>query len=112
MRVQKRDVFHLPEDQKYDRLICGELLEHLEQPEELLAKLARLSAPGAKLFVTTAVWAANIDHIYLYSTAQEVRDQLAPYFSLESELVLNVRDGFGPEDARTPINYACILTPK
>ncbi len=112
VRVEKRDVFDLPEDEKYDRLICGELLEHLEQPEELLAKLARLSAPHARLFVTTAVWAANLDHIYLYSSAQEVRDQLARYFTLESELVLNVRDGKGPEDARTPINYACILRPK
>jgi 2-polyprenyl-3-methyl-5-hydroxy-6-metoxy-1,4-benzoquinol methylase len=112
INVQRRDVFDLSDEDKYDRLICGELLEHLERPEELLAKLRRLSAPGAKLFVTTAVWAANIDHIYLYTTAQEVREQLAPYFHLESELVLNVRDGKGPEDARTPINYACILTPK
>src|SRR5581483_7470150 len=78
--VRKRDVFDIPDDEKYDRLICGELLEHLERPEELLAKLARLSAPGARLFVTTAVLAANIDHIYLYSSAQEVRDQLAGYF--------------------------------
>ncbi|HZO95368.1 MAG TPA: class I SAM-dependent methyltransferase [Candidatus Baltobacteraceae bacterium] len=110
--VRKRDVFDIPDDEKYDRLICGELLEHLERPEELLAKLARLSAPGARLFVTTAVWAANIDHIYLYSSAQEVRDQLAGYFTLESELVLNVREGRGPEEPRTPINYACILSPR
>ncbi len=32
-------------------------------------------------------------------------------FRIVSELALNVREGKGPEDPRTPINYACILSP-
>jgi SAM-dependent methyltransferase len=108
--IDKKDVFALPEDRKFDRIICGELLEHLEKPVELLETLSRLLAPGGTIFLTTAVWAANIDHIYLYISAQEVRDMLETRFRIESEIVLNVRDGKGPEEPRTPINYACILT--
>lgn len=96
----------------YDRLICGELLEHLERPEELLVKLRELSAPGGTIFLTTAIWAANIDHIYLFVNAQEVRDMLEKYFVIDSELVLPVFDNAGPDDEKTPINYACILKSK
>ncbi len=106
--VMRSDVFDLPESRRFDRIICGELLEHLEQPELLLEKLARLLDPNGAIFLTTAVWAANIDHIYLYVSAREARDMIAKYFSIDSELVLNVKDGAGPEDEKTPINYACI----
>jgi|SRR5579884_32872 len=109
--ITKRDVFELPEDRKYDRIVCGELLEHLEDPVALLEKLYRLLAPGGTMFVTTAIWAASIDHIYLYSSTQEARDMLQARFRIVSELALNVREGKGPEDPRTPINYACILSP-
>lgn len=104
----KSDVFELPEDRRFDRIICGELLEHLEQPELLLEKLARLLDPKGTIFLTTAIWAANIDHIYLYVSAREARDMIAKYFTIDSEQVLNVKDGAGPDDEKTPINYACI----
>lgn len=109
--ISKTDVFDLPESEKFDRIICGELLEHLETPERLLERLAAILAARGKIFLTTAIWAANIDHIYLFESTREVRDMLSRYFTIESELVLNVFDGKGPEDERTPINYACILTP-
>jgi 2-polyprenyl-3-methyl-5-hydroxy-6-metoxy-1,4-benzoquinol methylase len=111
VRVSRQDIFELPTDARYDRIICGELLEHLEDPEALLRKLAELTPPDGKLFVTTAIWAASIDHIYLYSSTAEARAMLEQYFRIESELALNVRDGHGPEDAKTPINYACVLVP-
>jgi len=110
--IAKQDVFTLPDDAAYDRIICGELLEHLEDPEALLGKLTKLIAPGGRLFVTTAIWAASIDHIYLYESARDVREMLDRYFVIDSELALNLKDGKGPEDEKTPINYACVLVPK
>jgi 2-polyprenyl-3-methyl-5-hydroxy-6-metoxy-1,4-benzoquinol methylase len=107
--VLRQDVFALPQEPKYDRIICGELLEHLEDPEALLEKLAAMVAPGGRIFLTTAIWAANIDHIYLFTSADEVRSMLAKRFTIESELALAVRDGFSPDQERTPINYACVL---
>ena len=112
LTISRQDIFELPRTQTYDRLICGELLEHLEAPKLLLEKLALLTDERGKIFLTTAVWAANIDHIYLFKSAQEVREMLQPFFEIESELVLNVKDGFGPEDPQTPINYACVLVKK
>jgi hypothetical protein len=37
---------------------------------------------------------------------------LERYFTIESELALNLKEGKRPEDARTPINYACVLVPR
>jgi 2-polyprenyl-3-methyl-5-hydroxy-6-metoxy-1,4-benzoquinol methylase len=110
--VTSENIFDLSGQERYDRLICGELLEHLENPEELLSTLHRLTAPAGKVFLTTAIWAASIDHIYLFQAAREVRAMLEKHFTISSELVLPVFDGFGPEDAKTPINYASILLPK
>jgi 2-polyprenyl-3-methyl-5-hydroxy-6-metoxy-1,4-benzoquinol methylase len=112
VRISRQDVFALTDDAGYDRIICGELLEHLEDPEALLEKLTKLIAPGGRLYVTTAIWAAALDHIYLYESARDVREMLERYFVIDSELALNLKDDKGPEDAKTPINYACVLLPK
>jgi len=107
--LHKKNVFNL-EGKKYDKIICGELLEHLDNPEELLKKLKSILKEKGKLFLTTAIWAANIDHIYLFKSAQEVRDMLEKYFKIEKELVLNVEAGKNPADEKTPMTYACVLT--
>lgn len=107
--ISKADIFTVSSDRKYDRIICGELLEHLEQPEELLRKLAAFLAPGGKMFLTTAIWAASLDHIFLYRSTQEARDMIGAYFTIESERALAVLDGKGPEEEKTPVNYACIV---
>ena len=39
--IQKQDIFKI-ENKKYDKIICGELLEHLEHPEALLQKLIQV----------------------------------------------------------------------
>lgn len=112
VNIRKKSVFDLHEVKKYDKVVCGELLEHLEDPEALLHKLRSMLADEGKLFLTTAIWAAAIDHIYLFKSAQEVRNMLEKYFHIEKELILNVFPGKEPEDEKTPINYACILRPK
>lgn len=107
----QKNIFDLPEEKKYDRVICGELLEHLEEPEALLRKLKGIVHEKGSLFLTTAIWAAAIDHIYLFKSAEEVRKMLRSHFKIEKELVLNVFSGKGPDEEKTPINYACILRP-
>jgi 2-polyprenyl-3-methyl-5-hydroxy-6-metoxy-1,4-benzoquinol methylase len=108
--VAQQDIFDLPSAGQYDRIICGELLEHLEDPAALLRKLAALITGTGKLFVTTAIWAANIDHIYLFSSVREVRAMLEQFFTIESELALNIREAQQPDDERAAINYACVLS--
>lgn len=56
----------------YDMVVMGEVLEHVEQPQRFLERIRELSAPGATLYVTTAVNAPAIDHIYLFRSVAEV----------------------------------------
>lgn len=108
--LRQQDVFEAPADVRFDRIICGELLEHVDRPEALLRKLGTLLAPGGRLFLTTAIWAAEPDHVYLFESAAQVRELLGRHFSLEEELVLPLEAGAPPEESRIPINYACVLS--
>ncbi|PIN73375.1 hypothetical protein COV20_04045 [Candidatus Woesearchaeota archaeon CG10_big_fil_rev_8_21_14_0_10_45_16] len=108
--VFEKNVFDLPDDKKYDRIICGELMENFEDPHPLLEKLGKLLNEEGKIFLTSSVWAAAIDHIYLFTKVQELRDVLSSHFKIEEELALNVFQNKKPEDEKTPINYACILS--
>jgi 2-polyprenyl-3-methyl-5-hydroxy-6-metoxy-1,4-benzoquinol methylase len=108
--VRKQDFFHLDESQRFERIICGEFLEHVEDPPSVLRKLRALLTKNGRLFLTAAVWAANIDHIYLYRSAAEVRRQVTDAgLAIERELVQNVLPERDPEEPRTPVNYSAIL---
>lgn len=40
-------------DATFDRVCCGELIEHMEEPAALVAELVRVSAPGGKVIIGT-----------------------------------------------------------
>ena len=66
---------------RYDAGVCCFMLEHLEKPGDFLAGFAPALKPGALAFVTLALTAGQIDHIY--------------EFKLESEaIVMAERAGF------------------
>ena len=58
-------------------IVMGEVLEHVEQPERFLRKLAGLAADDAFLFVTTCINAPAIDHIHLFRHPRELQDLFA-----------------------------------
>jgi 2-polyprenyl-3-methyl-5-hydroxy-6-metoxy-1,4-benzoquinol methylase len=106
--------FHqLESNEKYDRILCGEFLEHLEDPFSALKKLKSLLTNGGKLFITVAVWAAHIDHIFLYESSDQVREHIRKAgFKIEKELVQAVfeKDETDPEKEKIPVSYAAILS--
>lgn len=108
--ITLKNIFDIDESTQYDRITCGEVIEHVLEPEKILEKLAKIIKTDGKLFLTTAVWAAAIDHIYLFKDVQEVRDMLSKYFVIEKELALTVFDTKDVEDSKTPINCAFILS--
>jgi len=112
VEVRKEDFFRFAGTHKFGRIICGEFLEHVEEPLRVLARLRTLVEPDGRLFLTAAVWAANIDHIYLYKSAEEVRAHIrASGFAIEREFPQNVFLDGRPDQEKTPINYSAILRP-
>jgi len=61
-------------DGTYDAIVMGEVLEHVEQPLLFLQRIKALAARGAFIFITTAVNAPAIDHIYLFRSVAEVKE--------------------------------------
>lgn len=55
-----------------DAFVMGEVLEHVEDPQALLARIAGLCHPETWIHVTTCMNAPAVDHIYLFETAEEV----------------------------------------
>jgi SAM-dependent methyltransferase len=72
----------------WEWLLCIEVLEHLEDPVAFLRALRTMLADGGRAFITAALDAAHVDHIYLYRTAQEVIVQLEEAgFALEQAFI-------------------------
>jgi 2-polyprenyl-3-methyl-5-hydroxy-6-metoxy-1,4-benzoquinol methylase len=74
--LENRNVITNPTPIKRPFLMCVEVLEHLEDPLTFLRAIKEMLEPGGRGFITAAVTAANEDHIYLYSSGDEVGRQL------------------------------------
>ena len=60
------------QQQEYDAGISCFLLEHLEQPLKLFENVAKLLKPRGVAFLTAALTAAEIDHIYEFKRESEI----------------------------------------
>jgi len=71
----------------------GEVLEHVEQPVELLKKLHALLDDNGKIFITTPTNAPAIDHIYLFNNAEDIREVIIKAgFKIEKEQCIYSED--------------------
>jgi SAM-dependent methyltransferase len=66
------DVTKEPEEAQVDRIICGELLEHVPEPEVLLDRMRRGLRPGGVAYLTGAVNAPQSDHVSLFRSPEEL----------------------------------------
>ena len=108
-----QDINALDTTQVYDRIICTEFLEHVEDPKAILCILKQVLAPGGKLFLTTVAWTAFIDHIYLYQSIEEIQEQVRECgYSVEQEYVQSVfpKDAHRLMEHKVALNYAAVLT--
>ena len=87
------NIFEFPEDRRYDFITMGEVLEHLERPQELLAKARALMSHTGRMYVTTPANAPMVDHIYLFHDADEIRAMLEQCgFVIECEVTQYAAD--------------------
>ena len=71
-----KDVYQYESEQKFDFIIMGEVLEHVEDPLGLMKKLHRLSTDTATAFITAPCNSPTIDHIYLFRHPGELTQLL------------------------------------
>lgn len=113
--VTMKDIFLYEENKTYQKIICGELLEHVEDPVAVLKKLYTLLDTEGVLFLTTVAWAAAIDHIYLYKNEHDIREHIARAgFLIKEEYIQKVfpKDETAPKDKNIAINYCALLIKK
>ncbi len=96
----------------FDAVVMGEVLEHVETPLAFLTRIRELAKPGAFIFVTTAVNAPAVDHIFLFSSVDDVvalcraaslevvEIEAPPYMGCTMEETVRLR---------LPINVALVL---
>jgi len=97
------------DDGSFDALITGELLEHLDDPAAFLRECVRVTKPGGFLFVTTAIYAASLDHVFMFEDVESVNNMLSGCgATMWSYLAMPVRPG-DPIKPLVPTNYAAIL---
>jgi 2-polyprenyl-3-methyl-5-hydroxy-6-metoxy-1,4-benzoquinol methylase len=87
------DIFKFPDERRYDFITVGEVLEHLERPDELLRKIHALLTPEGHAYITTPANAPMIDHIHLFNDADEIRTMLRQCgFAIEREVTQYAAD--------------------
>ncbi|MES2702318.1 MAG: class I SAM-dependent methyltransferase [Bacteroidota bacterium] len=109
------DAYKFESDKKYDFIIMGEVLEHVEDPLTLLKKLHSLGSDNATAFITVPCNAPAIDHIYLFRSPAELH---AIYNEAGWDVVMDVaassesRRSTAVDDPMIPIMHAAFLQKK
>jgi SAM-dependent methyltransferase len=81
-----RDIFKYESSNKYDLIILGEVLEHLDDPLLILKKLHDLLNSTGYLWLTTPTNAPALDHVYLFRTKEDILQLLnTANFNVEHE---------------------------
>ena len=98
----------------FDAVVMGEVLEHVEEPEVFLRRIAELAKDDAYIFITTCINAPAVDHIYLWRTTDELEDMIRDSGLSIVEPLRLPYEGKTLEESREeqlPINVAYVLSP-
>jgi len=68
------DILEYDSKDKYDFIILGEILEHMDNPLELLKKAGDLLHQDGLIWISVPTNAPAIDHVYLFKNKKEVLD--------------------------------------
>ena len=60
----------------FDAIVMGEVLEHVEQPDVFLKRIAELAKDDAYIYVTTCINAPAVDHIFLWRSTDELEKMI------------------------------------
>ncbi|MGO8673073.1 MAG: class I SAM-dependent methyltransferase [Capsulimonadaceae bacterium] len=98
--------------QGFDFITMGEVIEHVENPDDLLAGLKELLAPNGVAFITTCCNCPSKEHVYLLKSLDCIHDLLDRVgLKIESELVLHNGMSWTVNGEKLDgINYAALVS--
>lgn len=74
--IKQIDFLKYDTDEKADVIVTTEVLEHVETPELFLKKIGNILSTNGRAYISTAINAPTIDHIYLFRSKEEVIDMV------------------------------------
>ena len=108
LRLIEQNVFEMDTDARYDLIVMGEVIEHLDDPAPILRKLASVLSDQGLAYFTTCANCPVKDHVYLMRSTEEMRDLVTSCgFELVDDLALSLSGAAVPAEGEL-INYACI----
>ncbi|MEW5946140.1 MAG: class I SAM-dependent methyltransferase [bacterium] len=106
------DVRAYSSDEKFDFIIMGEVMEHVEDPLSLLVSVKKLLEDGGRLHITTCANCPAIDHVYCFDSVEAIVEMIeAAGFRVLKDIALPVEDVPREKwkETRVGINYAAAL---
>ncbi len=113
--IYECDFLEMKSDEKFDGLVMGEVLEHVEKPLAFLEKIHSIVNEDSFVYITTCANAPEIDHLFLFRNDQEVTDMVRQAgFEIDKQLVVPYGDYTVAEtiDKALPLNIALSLKKK
>lgn len=110
-----QDIYQYQTEKKFDFIIMGEVLEHVEDPIGLMKKLHALGSDDAIAFITAPCNSPAIDHIYLFRNPAEL---IALYNEAGWEVALDLiassesKKDVSVDNPLVPVMYAAFLKKK
>ena len=112
IEFKKSDFFDLNPIEKFDFVVMGEVIEHVNNPIMFLKKVKTIITKDAKIFISTCANCAQLDHKYHFKNIEQIRNLIKrTKLKIKSELISPSekipKDKWKKE--KISINYCAIL---